>query len=203
MTITNKKVYIGIDISKDTLDVTVFDSEEYWHLNNNIKELHNLAPQLKDLSPTLIVVEASGGLEQPVVRELCKENLPVAIANPTRVRNFARSTGQLAKTDKLDAKIIAQYAQAVNPKVRPLRTAQQEHLDALVTRRRQIVDTITAEKNRLSTTHPALLERLKRHIDWLEEELQALDDEINKFIQQNAEWKQKPLSWRACQVLDL
>jgi len=191
MTITNKKVYIGIDISKDTLDVAVFDSEEYWHLNNNIKELHNLAPQLKDLSPTLIVVEASGGLEQPVVRELCKENLPVAIANPTRVRNFARSTGQLAKTDKLDAKIIAQYAQAVNPKVRPLRTAQQEHLDALVTRRRQIVDTITAEKNRLSTTHPALLERLKRHIDWLEEELQALDDEINKFIQQNAEWKQK------------
>ncbi len=72
MTITNKKVYIGIDISKDTLDVTVFDSEEYWHLNNNIKELHNLAPQLKDLSPTLIVVEASGGLEQPVVRDLVK-----------------------------------------------------------------------------------------------------------------------------------
>ncbi len=97
----------------------------------------------------------------------------MAIANPTRVRNFARSTGQLAKTDKLDAKIIAQYAQAVNPKVRPLRTAQQEHLDALVTRRRQIVDTITAEKNRLSTTHPALLKQLKRHIDWLEEELQA------------------------------
>lgn len=191
MTSTNNKIYIGIDISKDTLDVAVSDSEKHWHLDNNLKELHNLAHLLEDLSPTLIVVEASGGLEQPVVRELCKENMPVAIANPTRVRQFARSTGQLAKTDKLDAKIIAQYAQAVKPEVRPLRTAQQEHLDALVTRRRQIVDTITAEKNRLSTTHPALRERLKKHIDWLEEELHEINDEIDKFIQQSAEWKQK------------
>ncbi len=126
-------------------------------------------------------MEASGGLEQPVVRELCKANLPVAIANPTRVRSFARSTGQLAKTDKLDAMIIAQFAQAVRPKVRPLRSAQQEHLDALVTRRRQIVDTITAEKNRKSTTHHALRERLEKHIDWLEEELKALDDEIEQL----------------------
>jgi transposase len=92
---------------------------------------------------------------------LYQEDLPKAIVNPTRVRKFACSTGQLAEIDKLDAKIIAQFVQAVRPEVCPLRTAQQEHLDALVARRRQVVDTITAEKNRFSTTHPALRERLE------------------------------------------
>ena len=191
MTTTTTQKFIGIDISKDTLDVAIWDSEVFRQFDNNARGIKKLVQRLKKCSPALIVVEASGGLEQSVVRALYEEYLPIAIVNPTRVRKFAHSTGQLAKTDKLDAKIIAQFAQAVRPKVRPLRTAQQEHLDALVTRRRQIVDTITAEKNRLSTTHPALRERLKKHIDWLEEELQALNDEIDKFIQQSAEWKQK------------
>jgi transposase len=191
MTTTTAQKFIGIDISKDTLDVAIWDSDVFWQFNNNARGIKKLVQRLKKHASALIVVEASGGLEQPVVRELYQEDLPIAIVNPTRVRKFAHSTGQLAKTDKLDAKIIAQFAQAVRPKVRPLRTAQQEHLDALVTRRRQIVDTITAEKNRLSTTHPALRKRLKKHIDWLEEELQALNDEIDKFIQQSAEWKQK------------
>jgi len=191
MTTITKQNFIGIDISKANLDVAIWGSEVFWRLENNVEELQKLAQRLKDLSPSLIVLEASGGLEQPVVRELSQENLPVAVVNPTRVRNFARSTGQFAKTDKLDAKIIAQFAQAVKPKVRPLRTSEQEHLDALVTRRRQIVDTITAEKNRKSTTHHKLKERLQRHIDWLEEELKALDDEIEKSIQQSAEWREK------------
>ena len=191
MTTTTKQKFIGIDISKANLDIAIWGSEEFWRIENNVEELQKLTQQLKVLTPSLIVLEASGGLEQPVARELSQENLPVAVVNPTRVRNFARSTGQFAKTDKLDAKIIAQFAQAVKPKVRPLRTSEQEHLDALVTRRRQIVDTITAEKNRKSTTHHKLKERLQRHIDWLEEELKALDDEIEKSIQQSAEWREK------------
>ena len=173
------------------MDVAIFDSEKYWHLNNSDKEKQKLAQRLKNLSPTLIVVEASGGLEQSVVRELSQENLPVAMVNPTRVRNFARSAGQLAKTDKIDAQIIAHFAQAMKPEVRPLRTAKQERLNALVTRRRQIVNNITAEKNRRSTTHPSLQEQLQMHIDWLEQEKEALEAEIDQQIQQCTEWKEK------------
>lgn len=197
MTTTTKQKFIGIDISKANLDIAIWGSEEFWRIENNVEELEKLTQQLKALTPSLIVLEASGGLEQPVARELSQENLPVAVVNPTRVRNFARSTGQFAKTDKLDAKIIAQFAQAVRPKVRPLRTSEQEHLDALVTRRRQIVNTITAEKNRRSTTHPKLQERLRRHLDWLEEELEALNGEIEKFIQQRTEWKEKAVILRS------
>lgn len=192
-TMTSKKSdnFIGIDISKAELDVANWGTGSYWQMSNDIRGRQDLIQCLKDLDPMLIVVEASGGLEQPVVRELNQENLPIAVVNPTRIRNFARSTGQLAKTDKLDAKIIAQFAQAVRPKVRPLRTTQQEHLDALVTRRRQVVDTITAEKNRKGTAHPALQEQIQRHIDWLEEELKELDNEIDQLIQQSDEWREK------------
>lgn len=190
---TSKKSdnFIGIDISKAELDVANWGTGSYWQMSNDIRGRQDLIQRLKGLDPMLIVVEASGGLEQPVVRELNQENLPIAVVNPTRIRNFARSTGQLAKTDKLDAKIIAQFAQAVRPKIRPLRTRQQEHLDALVTRRRQVVDTITAEKNRKGTAHPALQEQIQRHIDWLEEELKELDNEINQLIQQSDEWREK------------
>lgn len=191
MTSKNSDNFIGIDISKAELDVAIWGTGVFWHLSNNVKGRQDLIQRLKDLDPPLIVVEASGGLEQPVVRELDQENLPVAVVNPTRVRNFARSTGQLAKTDRLDAKIIAQFAQAVRPKVRPMRTMQQEHLDALVTRRKQIVDTITAEKNRKSTAHPALQEQIQKHIDWLDEELKELDNEIDQLIQHNDEWREK------------
>ena len=191
MTSRNSDNFIGIDISKAELDVAIWGTGSYWQITNDVKGRQDLIQRLKDLEARLIVVEASGGLEQPVVRELDQENLPVAVVNPTRVRNFARSAGQLAKTDKLDAKIIAQFAQAMRPKVRPMRTTQQEHLDALVTRRRQVVDTITAEKNRKGTAHPALQEQIQRHIDWLEEELKELEDEIDQLIQQSDEWREK------------
>jgi transposase len=137
------------------------------------------------------VVEASGGIEQPIVAELYLEKLPIAIVNPTRVRNFARSTGQLAKTDKLDARLIAHFAQAVRPKVRPLRTAEQEHLNALVTRRRQVVQILTAEKNRRSTSHSTLRKRLQQHIEWLNAELVALDEDIEQYIQESPSWRKK------------
>jgi transposase len=191
MTSKNIDNFIGIDISKAELDVAIWGKGSYWQISNDIQGRQELIRRLKGLNPRLIVVEASGGLEQPLVRELDQANLPVAVVNPTRVRNFARSAGQLAKTDKLDAEIIAQFAQAMRPKVRPLRTMQQEHLGALVTRRRQVVDAITAEKNRKATAHPALQEQIQRHIDWLEEELKELDNEIDQLIQQSDEWREK------------
>jgi transposase len=191
MIITNREIFVGIDISKSKMDVATWGSEETRAYRNESDGRRALVKGLKLLNPTLIVIEASGGLEQAIVSELHRQDLPVAIVNPTRVRNFARSTGQLAKTDKMDAKIIAHFAQAVRPQVRPLRTAEEEHLDALVTRRRQVIQVLTAEKNRRSTTHPALMEHLQEHIAWLEEELKALDNEIEVFIQQRAEWKEK------------
>ena len=192
-TMTNKKkeTYIGMDISKAKIDVAVWGREETWEFNNENEGLQELVGWIKKLRPTLIVVEASGGLEQPVVAELYLELMPVAIVNPTRVRNFARSTGQWAKTDKLDARIIAHFAQAVRPEVRPLRTEDEEFLDGLVTRRRQVIQMLIAEKNRRSTSHSVIQARLQRHIAWLEDELKQLDNDIEDFIQQCPEWKEK------------
>jgi len=191
MTNQNVEKFIGMDISKTQIDVAMQGQKKTWAFSNDAEGISKLVTLMKKVRPTLIVVEASGGLEQPVVRALYLEKIPIAIVNPTRVRDFARSTGQLAKTDQLDAKVISRFAQAVRPQVRPLRSAEEEHLDALVTRRRQIVQMLTAEKNRRSTTHPELLTRLQSHIAWLEEERKSLDTAIEDFIQKNAEWKEK------------
>lgn len=189
MTTTKKEIFIGIDISKTQMDVAVWDNEETWEFENEAAGWQEMVEIAKELKPSLIVVEASGGIEQRVVAELYLEELPIAIVNPTRVRNFARSTGQLAKTDKLDARLIAHFAQAVRPKVRPLRTAEQEHLNALVTRRRQVVQILTAEKNRRSTTHSTLRKRLQQHIEWLNAELEGLDEEIEQYIKESPSWR--------------
>jgi transposase len=189
MTTKSEDIFIGIDISKTQMDVAIWDSEEAWEIQNDAEGWQELVEKAKELKPILIVVEASGGIEQPIVAELYLEKLPVAIVNPTRVRNFARSTGQLAKTDKLDARLIAHFAQAVRPQVRPLRTAEQNHLNALVTRRRQVVQILTAEKNRRTTTYSTLRTRLWQHIDWLEAEVKALDEEIEQYIQECPSWR--------------
>lgn len=189
MTTTKREIFIGIDISKTQMDVAIWDNEETWEFENEAAGWQEMVEKSKELNPSLIVVEASGGIEQSIVAELYLEKLPVAIVNPTRVRNFARSTGQLAKTDKLDARLIAHFAQAVRPKVRPLRTAEQEHLNALVTRRRQVVQILTAEKNRRSTTHSTLRKSLQQHIEWLNAELEGLDEEIEQYIQESPSWR--------------
>ena len=191
MTDNKVEYFVGIDVSKAILDVAIWESEVYWQFGNEAEGWQELIKRLKILSPKLVVIEASGGLEQPVVAELYADGLPVAVVNPTRVRNFARSTGQLAKTDKLDAKVIAQFAQAVRPKVRSLRTADEAHLNALVTRRRQVITMLTAEKNRKTTTHSTLQEHVQQHIDWLQAELKELEKEIRLFIQQCPVWKEK------------
>lgn len=191
MTSNQNEIFVGIDVSKATLDIAFWDSEVYWQLPNDAEGWQELVKRLQPLSSVLIVIEASGGLEQPVVAELYTEKLPVAIVNPTRVRNFARSTGQLAKTDKLDARIIAHFAQAVRPQVRPLRTPEEDHLNALVTRRRQVVTILITEKNRKVTTHHSMQDRVMAHIAWLKVELKELETEIEQFILQSVEWKEK------------
>jgi len=183
--------FIGMDINKEQIDVAMRGKKENWEFSNESDGIQELVSLMKQIRPTLIVVEASGGLEQSVVRALYLEKMPITIVNPTRIRAFARSIGQLAKTDPLDAKVISHFAQAVRPQVRPLRSAEEDHLDALVTRRRQIVQMLTAEKNRRSTTHPELQTSLWDHIAWLKEEQKRLDEAIEAFIQEKAEWKEK------------
>ncbi len=189
MDINRSAIFIGIDVSKNQLELAVAGQEKVRRYANNENGFKAVVRQLAELAPTLVVLEASGGWEMMLVSELVFANLPVAVVNPTRVRSFARATGQLAKTDKLDALMIAWFAQAVQPPVRPLRNEQEAHLNALITRRRQVVGMLTSEKNRRHTTPGMVGERLAAHISWLEEELKSLEDEIAGFIKRCPLWQ--------------
>jgi transposase len=182
------EVFVGIDVSKHQLDVAVRPSGEMWSVANAPSAFETFIQRVKALSPTLIVVEASGGLEAAVVAELAHAGLAVAVVNPKRVRDFARASGQLAKTDQLDAQVLAHFAEAIRPPMRPLPTADSERLAALVTRRRQIIEMLTAERNRQHTAPGTVQGRIARHIAWLNDELQALDDELRQFIDHTPIW---------------
>lgn len=188
---TSNAEFVGIDVSKTTLDVATWTSKAYRRFSNEPQGIQELIAWLKELRPELIVLEATGGLELPFVAELAYVKMPVAVVNPRRIREFARSIGQLAKTDKLDAKVMAHFGAATHPEARQLPTEEEEKLTALMTRRRQIIEMLTAEKNRVHSTRFAMKERIETHITWLEKELQDLDKEIADFIQQSPLWKEK------------
>jgi len=183
------EVFVGIDVSKHRLDIAVRPSGETWSVANAPEAFGPLLKRLKALHPTLIVLEATGGLEAAVVAELAHAQLPVAVVNPKRVREFGRASGQLAKTDPLDANLLAHFAEAIRPPVRPLPTAESERLASLVTRRRQVLNMLTAERNRQQTVLGAMRERIATHITWLEGEAQALDEELRQFIKQTPAWQ--------------
>jgi len=188
---TSNAEFVGVDVSKATLDVASWRSNEYRRFQNDPTGIQELIDWLKILQPELIVLEATGGLELPFVAELAYEKMPVAVVNPRRIREFARSIGQLAKTDKLDAKVIAHFGAATHPEARKLPTNDEEKLTALITRRRQIIEMLTAEKNRLHSARFSMKERIELHLSWLESELRDLDNEITKFIHQSPIWKEK------------
>ena len=188
---TSNAEFVGVDVSKDNLDVASWTSNEYKRFQNDPTGIQELIDWLKTLQAELIVLEATGGLELPFVAELAFEKMPVAVVNPRRIREFARSIGQLAKTDKLDARVIAHFGAATHPEVRKLPTNDEGKLTALITRRRQIIEMLTAEKNRLHSARFSMKERIETHLSWLESELRNLDNEIAKFIHQSPIWKEK------------
>lgn len=188
---TTNSEFVGIDVSKMNLDVACWTSQEYRRFGNDSKGILELLEWMKSFPTELVVLEATGGLELPLVAELAYAKLPVAIVNPRRIREFARSIGQLAKTDKLDAKVIAHFGAATRPEARKLPTEEEERLTALITRRRQVIEMLTAERNRLHSARCTIQERIETHIAWLEKELHDLDDEITNFIQQSPIWKEK------------
>jgi len=182
-------LYVGIDVSKDRLDLAVRPGGRTWSCANAPSAFAALVTELQALPPRLIVMEATGALELPVAAALAAAALPLAIVNPRQVRDFAKATGQLAKTDRLDAAILAHFAEAVQPPAQTLPDAAQQHLSALLTRRRQVLDMLVAERNRLATASPAMQERIQVHLTWLQTELDDLELELQRTIEASPAWR--------------
>ena len=183
--------FVGIDVAKEHLDVAVRPSGEGWTIPNDEQSSIELSQRLKELRPVVIVMEATGGLEILVASVLALAGLPVAVVNPRQMRDFAKSIGKLAKTDTLDAQVIAHFAEAIRPEARFLPDEQGQKLHALVTRRRQIIEMLVAEKNRAHIIHKTTEKRLKEHITWLEKELEDLDKDLEQSIRESPIWREK------------
>ena len=173
-------LFAGIDVSKSRLDVALGD--QFFSVEHTEEKLSELVEKLKAASPQLIVLEASGGLENPLVVYLAEAGLPVVVINPRQVRDFAKATGKLAKTDKIDAKTLSRFAEAIKPQQRPIKDAQRRQLSDQVTRRRQIVNMISQEKNRLSRGSVQVRSDIEHHIAYLKERLDRSDKDIEKII---------------------
>jgi transposase len=183
-------LFVGIDVSQSQLDVAVRPGARF-SAPNDETGLATVVAQVRRLAPVLIVLEATGGLEVPLTGALAADGLPVVVVNPRQVRDFARATGQLAKTDALDAQILAHFAEVIRPAVRPLPDEQTQALAALATRRRQLVEMLTAEKNRLRTAPPSIRKSLRTHIAWLQRELTHTDADLAQAIQDSPVWREK------------
>jgi len=183
--------YVGIDVSKRQLDTAVDQEGAFWQSANDDKGIAVTVARLKECQPTLIVVESTGGLEIRLLTALYEAKLPFCRVHPGRVREFARSTGLLAKTDRLDARLLARFGEAIQPPVTSLPGKDEQRLSALLIRRRQVVDMLTAEKNRLGTAPATTQDRISDHILWLQEERKQLDEEIEQFIDQTPTFRHK------------
>jgi len=184
-------LWAGIDVSEKSLDVAIRPTKEFWSVSNTETEIEKAVEKLLELSLELIVVEATGGLEVEVVTALASARLPVVVVNPRQVRDFAKATGTLAKTDKLDAHVIAHFGEAVRPEIRPLKDEKLQELTDLVARRRQIVDMLTAEKNRLKRSSKRVAQDIKAHISWLEKRLEKTDADLQKQMEESPVWRKK------------
>lgn len=182
--------FVGIDVSKNTLDLRLEPAGENLHVAYDDAGVSEICQRLKSVWPTLIVMEATGGLETRLASELAACDLPVAVINPRQARDYAKATGQLAKTDRVDAAVLAGFARAIRPAVRPLKDADTRDLDDLVTRRRQLVEMRVQETLRLGTaSSQALRESLTAHIDWLNQRITEIDDELTQRLHTSSVWR--------------
>jgi len=184
--------FVGIDVAKDTLDVHVRPSDETFRSGNDEAGVRELVTRLQSVAPTLIVLEATGGYEMAVVAALASAGLPVAVVNPRQIRDFARATGQLAKTDRLDAAANARFAEAVQPPVRPLASTEAQALGELVARRRQLLDMLQAERNRRGQARDRRLQRrIEAHIQWLTKAIADVERDLHDTIRSSPVWREK------------
>jgi len=186
---------VGIDVAKAELVVGTRPAAERWTVANDERGVRTLVERLTRDAPALIVLEATGGYELLAVGALVAAGLPVVVVNPRQVRDFARATGQLAKTDRIDADVLALFAERVRPEVRPLKGEAAQELDALLARRRQLLDMLQAEKNRLGQVfgrgHVRVKKSLKTHIAYLERELRIADTDLGTMIRQSPVWRER------------
>ena len=183
--------FVGIDVSKAQLDVAVRSTGKRWTLPYDQTGIEGLIPQIVGLEPALVLLEATGGLELPLVAALAAAVLPVVVVNPRQVRDFAKATGTLAKTDSLDAAVLAHFADAVRPEVRPLKDAETQVLSSLVARRQQVMTMLVAERNRLSSATMAVRPSIEAHIAWLKQQLDDLDQGLRQTLRQSPVWREK------------
>lgn len=184
--------FVGIDVSKSTLDVCIEPAVQTLHVAYDEAGIKQIVVRLKEVNPTLIVMEATGGLEVRIATALAGKGLPVAVINPRQARDFAKATGQLAKTDQVDAAVLAAFAQAIRPQVRPLKDADTRALDDMVSRRRQLIDMRVQETLRLGTAASKPLEKsLNKHIAWLDKRITEIDTDLSKRLKDSDVWQTK------------
>lgn len=188
---TESKVFIGIDVSKAWLDIAVYPTSENWRVGNNEKGFEELVQKLQAVPAERIVVEATGGYEAKLVEQLCQNNLPVARVNPGRVRKFAQGLNWLAKTDKIDAWVLAQFGEKAQPRLVVLSSESEKRLSALIKRRKQVLDMLTAEQNHTELADPEVLGYITAIIQTLQSQVAELDTEIQDLINQTPDLKQK------------
>lgn len=183
--------FVGIDVSKATLDIAVLPQGRAWQVEREDKAISSLVKELQGLAPRLIVLEATGGLEAPVTAALATAGLPVAVINPRQARDFAKATGALAKTDTLDARMLARLGEQLQPPVRALRDEETRALEALLMRRRQLLEMLTMEKNRLHSAPAPVRRDIKAHITWLIKRLKDVDGDLKASIEASDFWRVK------------
>ena len=183
--------YVGIDVSKATLDVSVRPSSQQWSVLNEEQGISSLVGCLKTMDPALVVLEATGGLELPAVAALGSAGFPVVVVNPRQVRDFAKATGKLAKTDALDAQVLALFAERVQPTPRPLPDAEALVLSSLMARRRQLIAMLVAERNRLDRALDPVRLGIQEHIAWLEETLGGVDKALSQTLRKSPLWRER------------
>ncbi len=188
---TPSEVYVGIDVGKTWLDIALWGSEAVWRVSNDDEGVAKIMARVATIEPQLIAVEATGGYEQLLVQSMLLNSLPVAVVNPTRVRALAKATGKLAKTDVIDARLIAEYAFKIQPEALAPKEANEIRLNALVTRREQLVEMRAAEQNRLGTAQNSMQADIRAHIEWLSSRIQELEAQINELVESLPEWREQ------------
>lgn len=183
--------FVGIDVSKTDLDIAERPGNKRWSVVNAEAGINKVVETVGTLSPQVIVIEATGGMEVPLVAALSQARLPVVVVNPRQVRDFAKAVGRLAKTDRIDAEILAHFGEAVKPEVRALKDEDTQMLTALVMRRRQVIEMLTAEKNRLGISPKVVHKDIQQHITWLQARLEDIDRHLEAAICKSPVWREK------------
>ena len=188
---TQESIFAGIDVAKERLDLALRPSGTVRTVAYDAAGISDLVSELQSLEPSAVVLESTGGLELPLAAALAAESLPVVVVNPRQVRDFAKATGRLAKTDVLDAQVIAHFAEAVRPAIRPLPDSDTQELHSLNARRTQVVEMLVAEKNRPGRAGQAVSPRIRAHIEWLEQEMKDLDRGLRDMLRRSPVWREQ------------